>query len=219
MIVTLRTERIRTLGQVRAFLEGNPVADFELTDLTSAYAFVRRYLQNRLLPSPDHPPHRPAPPDRPHIRDPSQQASHQCLPAPLHAPRRRPAGRGRRGLRPALSGPATKVVLWRMYEHYGDVRFTRLAHISNGHLWMPPVMQGFFLRRGRDGLGDPARARLAPVEHDGHVILRRGAGRRAGRRAPEILNTDREPIRVLRLRQPLPAGRSAALDGLGRRRL
>ena len=44
MIVTLRTERIRTLGQVRAFLEGNQPADFELTDRTSAYAFVRRTL-------------------------------------------------------------------------------------------------------------------------------------------------------------------------------
>ena len=44
MIVTLRTERIRTLGQVRAFLEGNQPADFELTDRTSAYALVRRTL-------------------------------------------------------------------------------------------------------------------------------------------------------------------------------
>ena len=31
-----------------------------------------------------------------------------------------------------LSGPATKVVLWRMYHVYGDRRFKRLADISNG---------------------------------------------------------------------------------------
>ena len=37
-----------------------------------------------------------------------------------------------------------------------------------------------FLPGGRDGLGDPARARLAAVEHDGRVVLRPGAGRRAG---------------------------------------
>ena len=42
--MTLRTERIRTLDQVRAFLDGNEPADFELTDRTSAYAFVRRTL-------------------------------------------------------------------------------------------------------------------------------------------------------------------------------
>ena len=34
-----------------------------------------------------------------------------------------------------LSGPATKVILWRMYHVYGDVRFERLAHISNGHIY------------------------------------------------------------------------------------
>ena len=34
-----------------------------------------------------------------------------------------------------LSGPATKVILQRMLEHYGDTRFRRLAHISNGHIY------------------------------------------------------------------------------------
>ena len=33
-----------------------------------------------------------------------------------------------------LSGPATKVILWRMYHVYGDERFERLAQISNGHI-------------------------------------------------------------------------------------
>jgi len=40
--VTLRTGRIRTLDQVRAFLDGNTSRRFELADRTSAYAFVRR---------------------------------------------------------------------------------------------------------------------------------------------------------------------------------
>ncbi len=36
MIVTLRTERIRTLEQVRAFLGGSEPVDFELDDRDSA---------------------------------------------------------------------------------------------------------------------------------------------------------------------------------------
>ena len=42
--MTLRTERIRTLDQMRAFVEGNEPADFEFTDRTSAYAVIRRTL-------------------------------------------------------------------------------------------------------------------------------------------------------------------------------
>ena len=42
--MTLRTERIRTLDQLRAFLEGNEAADFQPTHRDSAYALVRRTL-------------------------------------------------------------------------------------------------------------------------------------------------------------------------------
>ena len=34
-----------------------------------------------------------------------------------------------------LSGPATKVILWRMRHVYGDERFERFASISNGHIY------------------------------------------------------------------------------------
>ena len=34
-----------------------------------------------------------------------------------------------------LSGPATRAVLRREFEVFGDLRFERLAHISNGHLY------------------------------------------------------------------------------------
>ena len=155
MIVTLRTERIRTLDQVRAFLDGNQPADFELTDRTSAYAFVRRTLvrfeyhglrkpdkgllrrflkkvtgfsraqMNRLIAQ-----HR----QTGNIRD------HRCKPPANAFPRRYTPHDA------ALlaevdeafgqpSGPATKVILWRMYHVYGDVRFKRLASISNGHIY------------------------------------------------------------------------------------
>ena len=42
MIVTLRTERIRTPEQVRAFLDGSEPVDFDLDDRDSAHVFVRR---------------------------------------------------------------------------------------------------------------------------------------------------------------------------------
>ena len=51
--------------------------------------------------------------------------------------------------------------------------------VVRGH-HLCPCDAGVFLPRGRDGLGDPACARLAVVEHDGRLVLRRSAGRRAG---------------------------------------
>ena len=42
--MTLCTERIQTLDQMRAFVEGNEPADFEFTDRTTAYAVIRRTL-------------------------------------------------------------------------------------------------------------------------------------------------------------------------------
>ena len=44
MIVTLRTERIRTLDNVRAFLDGSGAVDFRPLDRESAYAFIERKL-------------------------------------------------------------------------------------------------------------------------------------------------------------------------------
>ena len=44
MIVTLQTERVRTLEQVRAFVEGSEAVDFTGADRESVYEFVRRTL-------------------------------------------------------------------------------------------------------------------------------------------------------------------------------
>ena len=44
MIVTLQTERLQRLGQIRAFVSGNEAVDFELVDRASAYGFIRRTL-------------------------------------------------------------------------------------------------------------------------------------------------------------------------------
>ena len=44
MIVAMQTEGLKTLGQVRGFVEGNAGVEFELPDRESAYGFVRRTL-------------------------------------------------------------------------------------------------------------------------------------------------------------------------------
>ncbi len=155
MIVILRTERIRTLDQIRAFLEGNEPADFELTDQPSAYAFVRRTLVRFEY-------HGLRKPDKGLVKRYLEKATglSRAQITRLVAQHRRTGHiRDRRGKPPAnafarrytphdaallaevdeafgqLSGPATKVILRRMYEVYGDARFERLAHISNGHIY------------------------------------------------------------------------------------
>ena len=72
-----------------------------------------------------------------------------------------------------------------------------------------------FLPGGRDGLGDPARARVALV--DGRVVLRRGAGRAPGG-LPEILNTDQgsQFTSEAFADRVLGAGVSFSMDGRGR---
>ena len=47
MIVTLRTERVRTPDQVRAFVEGSEASDFTGADRESVYEFVRSRLVHR----------------------------------------------------------------------------------------------------------------------------------------------------------------------------
>ena len=44
MTVTLQTQRVRTLEQVRCVAEGNEPVDFTLADRASAYEFIRRTL-------------------------------------------------------------------------------------------------------------------------------------------------------------------------------
>ena len=44
MIVTLCTERIRTLDDIRAFLDGSEAADITPHDREAAYAFIERAL-------------------------------------------------------------------------------------------------------------------------------------------------------------------------------
>ena len=155
MIVTLRTERIRTLDQIRAFLDGSEPTDFRFAGRDSAYDFVRRTLVRfefhglkrdekglvkrfiekvtgysraqitRLVKQ-----HRRTGGIRDHRKKPPAKpfpCRYTPYDAALLAEVDEAFGQ--------LSGPATKVVLWRMYHVYGDRRFKRLAGISNGHIY------------------------------------------------------------------------------------
>ena len=155
MIVTLRTERIRTLDEVRAFLEGSEPVDFTLNDRDSAYVFVRRSLERLRY-------HGLGRPDKGlvkvylakvtglsraqltrliaqhrrtgHIRDrrrkpPANAFQRRYTPRDVALLAEVDAAYGR------LSGPATKEILRRQYEVHRDGRFERLARISNGHIY------------------------------------------------------------------------------------
>ncbi|WP_419935247.1 integrase [Candidatus Palauibacter sp.] len=153
--MTLRTERIRTLEQVRAFLDGNEAADFVLADRDSAYVLVRRTLERFGYH------HRPGRSDKGLLRAYLAKVtglSRAQLTRLIARHRRTGDIRDRRRKPPAnafqrrytprdvallaevdaaygrLSGPATKEILRRQYEVHGDGRFERLARISNGHI-------------------------------------------------------------------------------------
>ena len=156
MIVALCTERIRTLDDIRAFLGGNEAADITPRDREAAYAFIERAAGqvpvpsrpvegregpgegvprqgHRLLGLPAEPADRAAAPHGPDPRPPAA-SSRPALRDGVHDRRRGAAGRGGRGLRPALRIGA-KRILWRQYHVFGDERFERLAGISNGHIY------------------------------------------------------------------------------------
>ena len=177
MIVTLRTERIRTLEQVRAFLGGSEPVDFGLDDRDSAYLFVRRSLERFRY-------HRLGKPDKGLVRAYLAKVtglSRAQLTRLIAQHRRTGHIRDRRGRPPAnafqrrytpgdaallaeideaygrLSGPATKEILRRQYEVHRDERFECLAKISNGHIYN--------LRKARDyRLGALSLNKTRPVQ-------------------------------------------------------
>ncbi|WP_419941237.1 integrase [Candidatus Palauibacter sp.] len=153
--MTLRTERIRTLEQVRAFLDGNEAADFVLADRDSAYVLVRRTLERFGYH------HRPGRSDKGLLRAYLAKvtglsraqltrliAQHRRTGDIRDRRRKPPANAFQRRYTPRdvallaevddaygrLSGPATKEILRRQYEVHRDGRFERLARISNGHI-------------------------------------------------------------------------------------
>ena len=154
MIVTLKTQGLQTLEQIRAFVEGSQPLDFAAPSRESAYdwiggelrrlgyrhlskadkGWVRRYLEkvtgisraqmSRLIRQ---------------FRDSGRITDRRGPPAKPFA--RRYTGADVRllaeidTLHGTLSGPATRKLCERAFWLFGDRRYERLAGISNGHLY------------------------------------------------------------------------------------
>ena len=155
MIVTLQTERVRTLDQVRAFVEGSEAVDFAGADRESVYEFVRRTLVRLSY-------ERLGKPDKGLVRRYLAKVtglSRAQLTRLIGQHRETGRIEDRRGGAPAcpferrytradirqlaavdaalgqMSGPATRALMRRQYAVFGDTRFERLAGLSNGHLY------------------------------------------------------------------------------------
>lgn len=155
MIVTFKTSSIPTLAQIRAFVDGSQPFELQIPDRDQAYAFiadalkglryrrlkkpekglVRRYLikvsgfsrqqltrlitqyrvQGRLED------HRHRPPAKPFAK--------RYTPEDILALAELDTLHG------TLSGPATKKLCERAFRIFADLRYERLATISNGHLY------------------------------------------------------------------------------------
>lgn len=153
--MTLRAERVRTLDDIRGFLEGNLAADIIPHDRKAAHAFVERTLVRfryhtglpragtglvraflaKVAGCSDAQPTRPIARQHRtgHVRDhrlrpPARPFATVYTTADALLPAEVDEALGQ------LSGPATKRELWRTYHVFGDKRFERLSEISNGHI-------------------------------------------------------------------------------------
>jgi len=154
MIVTMHTQGLQTLAQVRAFVEGNAPISFTLTDRTAAYAWMadtlRRFAYTRGSKADKGQLRRYLAKVTGRSRAQVSRAIRQYVaeggiedrrkgPAKPFTPRYTPADiyllAEMDTLHSRLSGPATRKLCERMYQVYGDDRFERLAGISNGHLY------------------------------------------------------------------------------------
>ena len=155
MILKLDTERLSTLDEVRRFVVGSAAVDFAGVDRESTYDFMRRTLvrfdYGRLGKA-----------DKGLLRRYLMKATGLSraqvtrLIGQQAATGRIEDRRGRGPSKPfvrvytaadarllaatdellgQLSGPATRAIMRREFELFGDIRFERLAYISNGHLY------------------------------------------------------------------------------------
>ena len=167
MIVTLKTQGLQSMEQIRAFLEGTQPLDFDVPGREALYdwiaselrrlgylrlgkadkGLVRRYLEKvsglsraqmtRLIRQ---------------FRDTRSIRDRRGRPA-RPFPRRYSDADIRLlaevdTLHGTLSGPATRKLCERAYTVFGDTRFERLAGISNGHLYNLRGSRTYRCRRG-----------------------------------------------------------------------
>ena len=237
MILSLHVERLRTPEQVRAFLDGSEPVDFNPVSRDEAYAFVSRTLTRFDYA-------RLGKPDRGLVKRFLGNATGLSR-AQLTRLVRQFAKTGqvvdRRGGAPRrpferrytaadirllaevdatlgqMAGPATREVMRREFEVYGDGRFARLAHISIGHLYNLRKSTTYLRKRTvldrtrptRVAIGARRPARLRSRRHRPPGRPRRQQGR-----LPDQRRRRGHPVRVRRRRR----GHLRALPGPGPRR-
>ena len=165
--MTLQTERLQRLEQVRAFVSGNEAVDFELVDRPSAYGFIRRTLVQfgyRSLGKADKGTVRAylgkmTGFSRAQLtrligqhRDTGRVEDRRGRPPAKPFERRYTASDIRLlaqvdGTLGQMSGPATRAVMRRQFEVFGKESFERLARLSNGHLYNLRQSQTYQRRR------------------------------------------------------------------------
>ena len=180
MIVTLQTERLQTLEQVGVFVEGNEAVDFEHVDRESAYAFTRRTLVEFRY-------HSLSKADKGTVKAYLAKMTGLSRAQLTRLIRQhRDTGRveDRRGRPPAkpferrytaadirllaqvdatlgqMSGPATRAVMRRQFEVFGEESFERLARLSNGHLYNLRQSQTYQRRRSTFTKTQPTRVAI-----------------------------------------------------------
>lgn len=179
MIVTLKTQGLQTLKQIRAFLEGSQPIDFDAPQREHAYDFIgqtlrhfgyvrlgkankgllKRYLckvtgisrsqMTRLIAQ---------------FRRTGRIQDHRGAPL-CPFPRRYTREdvlllAEVDTLHGTLSGPATRKLCERAYHVFGDPRYERLAGISNGHLYNLRQSPSYQRRRGRIDQTRPVKVNI-----------------------------------------------------------
>jgi len=179
MIVTLHTQALQTLAQVRAFVSGNEPISFALTDRTAAYAWMadtlkqfhygrctrteKGVLRKYLLK----------------VTGLSRAQVARCIvqftgSGAIRDRRHAPAAPFVRryttddirllaemdALHGTLSGTTTRKLCERAFKVHGDARFERLAGISNGHLYNLRSHKTYQAKRGSFDKTRPAKVNI-----------------------------------------------------------
>ncbi len=179
MIVTLQTHALKTVAQIRAFLEGSQPLAIKIPQREAAYTFIaqtlRRFRYTRLSKA-----------DKGLLKGYLAKVtglSRAQLTRLIAQYRATGSVQDRRGtparpfprrytradirllaevdaLHGTLSGPATRKLCERAYRLFGDTRFERLAAISNGHLYNLRQSKTYQQRRGPVHKTQPVKVRI-----------------------------------------------------------
>lgn len=179
MIVTLHTQALRTLEQVRAFVAGSESVAFTLADRAAAHGWMGDTLRQFDYP-------RLARPDKGIVRQylatvtglsraqVTRAIGQFAASGRIEDRRRAPVAPFLRryttadirllaevdSLHGTLSGSATRKLCERAFKLHGDARFERLAGISNGHLYNLRKALAYRETRGTFDKTRPARAHI-----------------------------------------------------------